>query len=97
MSDIIFKRSSVPSKVPLATDLQYGEVALNYADGRLYYKKSDNTIDYLGSGSLTGVLINSPQDGEVLTYETSSGKWKNKSAGTAAATDAAIAMAIALG
>jgi hypothetical protein len=41
---IILKKSSVAAKVPLTTDLDYGELALNYADGKLYYKNSSNTI-----------------------------------------------------
>jgi len=44
-SKIVLKKSSVASKVPLAADLDYGEVALNYQDGKLYYKKANNTID----------------------------------------------------
>lgn len=33
--------------MPVAGDLVYGELALNYADGALYYKRSDNTIQNL--------------------------------------------------
>lgn len=51
MSTIKFKRSSVGGKVPLVTDLDYGEMALNYADGILYYKNSSNTIASLSGGS----------------------------------------------
>lgn len=54
---IILKKSSVADKVPLITDLAYGEVALNYTDGKLYYKNADNTIgrlDPLAIGELTG-------------------------------------------
>ena len=54
---IILKKSSVAGKVPLITDLAYGEVALNYTDGKLYYKNADNTIgrlDTLAVGELTG-------------------------------------------
>lgn len=43
-NNIILKKSSVADKVPLTTDLQYGEVALNYTDGHLYYKDSANVI-----------------------------------------------------
>ncbi len=50
---IILKKSSVVAKVPLTTDLDYGELAINYADGKLYYKKSDNTIDEFISASAT--------------------------------------------
>lgn len=44
---IILKKQSVTGKVPLVTDLDYGELAINYTDGALYYKKSDNTIGNL--------------------------------------------------
>jgi hypothetical protein len=41
---IILKKSSVVSKVPTPSDLEYGELAINYADEKLYFKNSDNTI-----------------------------------------------------
>jgi hypothetical protein len=43
----ILKNSSIIGKVPLESDLTYGEVALNYADGRLYYKNANNNISQL--------------------------------------------------
>lgn len=49
---IVLKKSSVASKVPLVGDLDYGELAINYADGKLYYKKADGTtVDYFQAGS----------------------------------------------
>jgi hypothetical protein len=48
---VLLKKSSVPSKVPTTSDLDYGELALNYADGKLYYKTANNTISSIsGSG-----------------------------------------------
>lgn len=41
---IIHKRSSIPAKVPLITDLDYGELAVNYADMDIYFKKANNSI-----------------------------------------------------
>lgn len=41
---IILKKSSVPGKTPLSGNLEYGELAINYADGKLHYKNSLNTI-----------------------------------------------------
>ena len=41
---VLLKKSSVLGKVPLTTDLSYGELALNYADGKLYFKDSANNI-----------------------------------------------------
>lgn len=43
---VLLKKSSVASRVPTTNDLEYGEVAINYADGRLYYKDSSNNIKY---------------------------------------------------
>lgn len=59
MAQVILKKSSVAARVPVAGDLAYGELALNYQDGLLYYKKADNTIGSIGGsgggGSVTGV------------------------------------------
>ena len=49
---IRIKKSSVAAKVPLVADLDYGELAINYADGLLYYKKSDATIQSISSGGI---------------------------------------------
>ena len=43
---IILKKSSVVDKVPLAGDLDYGELAINYADGKIYFKASNNSVKY---------------------------------------------------
>lgn len=48
MAKIILKKSSVAQKVPVANDLDYGELALNYTDGKLYYKTSSNSVAELG-------------------------------------------------
>lgn len=60
MSNIVkLKKSAVPGKVPLASDLQYGELAINYADGKLYYKAPNDTVQYIstGGGGTTGASI----------------------------------------
>jgi len=41
---ILHKRSSVSGKVPLTTDLQDGELALNTADGIVYFKDSSGAV-----------------------------------------------------
>ena len=48
-ANIKLKRSAVAGKQPLVADIDYGELALNYADGILYYK---NNID--GIASISG-------------------------------------------
>lgn len=49
---VLLKKSSVEGKVPLSSDLAYGEVALNYNDAALYYKRPDDSIDVLVSPEL---------------------------------------------
>ncbi len=43
-TSIKLKKSSVSGKIPLVSDIDFGELAINYADGKLYYKHSSNTI-----------------------------------------------------
>ena len=66
-NNIILKKSSVAAKVPLTTDLNYGELALNYADGKLYFKDSSNAINFLGSSSATETLTNKTLTSPSLT------------------------------
>lgn len=54
MSKIIHKKSSVALKVPLTADLEYGELALNYTDGKLYYLNSDNSVQSVAGGAAVG-------------------------------------------
>ena len=41
---IIHKKSSISGRIPDSADLEYGELALNYNDGNLFYKSSSNSI-----------------------------------------------------
>lgn len=49
-ASITIKKSAVTGKAPVAADLAYGELALNYADGLLYFKNSSNDVKYFVSG-----------------------------------------------
>ena len=51
---IILKKSSVVEKIPTQSDLEYGELALNYADGVIYYKRSDNTVQKILHTTVAG-------------------------------------------
>lgn len=48
MARVLTKKSTVAAKVPLAADLEIGELAVNTADAKLYTKHSDNTVKQLG-------------------------------------------------
>lgn len=56
-SKIILKKSSVAAKAPVAADLEFGELALNYTDSKLYFKKADGTtIDAFSSSAVAGTV-----------------------------------------
>jgi hypothetical protein len=59
---IILKKTSTASKVPLSTDLEVGEIAVNLADQKLYSKNASGTVIVVGqgvggSGTVTSVGI----------------------------------------
>jgi hypothetical protein len=49
---IILKKSSVADKAPTTGDLEYGELAINYADKRLYFRDSTNSISYFSANTV---------------------------------------------
>lgn len=52
------KRSSVPNSVPSAGNLIPGELAINYADGNLFYKNSGNVVTVIASNQFVSVSGN---------------------------------------
>lgn len=74
---IKIKSSGLTGNVPAS--LEYGELAINYADGKIFYKNSSNAITELSTGG-TGSSItvsdtppSSPSAGD-LWYESDTGK-----------------------
>lgn len=51
------KRSDITGRIPLPSDLEFGEVALNYQDGVIYYKTPQNTIGSITSSEGAGTVI----------------------------------------
>jgi hypothetical protein len=56
-TSIRLKKSAVTTNAPTTGDIDYGELAINYADGKLYYKTASNTIDYFGSVGAGGTTL----------------------------------------
>lgn len=58
MANVIkLKRSGTGSNIP--TSLEHGELAINYADGKLYYKNSsNNVVEFTSSVNLAGTVYN---------------------------------------
>lgn len=103
---VFIKRSSTAAKVPLVTDLDYGELALNYTDGKLYYKTASNVVDTYASITATAILTNKSLTSPTLTGTpvaptATAGDVSTQVATTAfadnVALNKAVAMAIALG
>ena len=72
-SKIILKKSGVLGKIPQPTDLAFGEVAINYADGKLYFKNTSSNVQSISAGALgvdsasTIALINEYVDSAWIT------------------------------
>lgn len=70
---LLIKRSNTPNKVPLATDLLDGELALNTADNKLFFKNSSGVvIDTVGVIE-TVLNTKSPINSPILSLGTLSG------------------------
>lgn len=62
MARLITKKSTVAAKVPLATDLEIGELAVNTADAKIYTKHSDGKVVGMKAEPLahTHTIANTP-------------------------------------
>ena len=49
MPKVITKKSTVAGKVPLSSDLDIGELAVNTADKKLYTKHSNGNVILIGT------------------------------------------------
>lgn len=68
----VIVKSGVPGKVPTSNQLDYGQLALNYADQKMYFKTSENIISRIP-------VINSTASG-VYNVDLASGRfmpWNN--------------------
>jgi hypothetical protein len=78
---IKLKRSGTSESSP--SSLEFGELALNYADGKLFYKAANNAIlqfesggggeDSFGTVNANGTLVVADTPGDILTLESSGG------------------------
>ena len=60
------KKSSVVGRIPSAGDLEYGEIAINYADGKLYYKNNLNAVAAFNDSAATHTLITAFVDSDYV-------------------------------
>lgn len=72
MVDIKLKKSSVVGRVPGSSDLAYGELAINYADGRLFYKDASNGIKAFIDSASTSTLVTTTIDSDYINARVAS-------------------------
>lgn len=76
---IKIKRSNVASRIPAVSDLDVGEIALNMADAKIFFKDPSNAIKEISGtsqlNSLTDVNITGLADGKILKWDATTTKW----------------------
>jgi len=87
---VLIKRSGTANSVPTAGQLQQGELAINYADGNLFYKNSSNAVTLLTSNQFVSVAGN-VTGGNLLTVGQIS------ATGTISSTGSTLGTAFAVG
>jgi len=56
-TDIRLKKSSVAGRIPDSSNLEYGELAINYQDGKLYYKNAGGGVKaFLDSANVSSMI-----------------------------------------
>jgi hypothetical protein len=65
---IKIKRSGTATQVPVS--LEYGELAINYADGKLFYRNtSDQIVELSSSGSISiSATLEDIRDVKIIHY-----------------------------
>lgn len=82
-SKILLKRNTTSGKIPAAADLSLGELAINTADQRLYFRHSDNTVNFIQSIYTSSVndladvdtITSAPSEGYALMWDSVAAKW----------------------
>lgn len=78
---IRLKKSGATGNVPSNTELDFGELALNYADGVLYYKNDTGTVSQISGSSANtfetinanGTLLIPDSNADILSVESGQG------------------------
>jgi hypothetical protein len=54
---IKIRSSGTANNIPLANSLSYGELAINYNDGRLFYKDASDNVSFFVAAGASGALV----------------------------------------
>jgi len=81
---ILLKRNTAPNKDPSVNDLQIGELALNTADRKIFFKHADNSLQFIKSiysssidelSDVNTSINDGPDDGNGLVWSSSTNTW----------------------
>ena len=64
---IKIKNSGTSANVPAAASLEYGELALNYADGKLYFKTGTSTVDFFATADGGAITLGTDTTGNYVS------------------------------
>jgi hypothetical protein len=95
MAVVKLKRSSVPNKAPLTTDLELGELAINTYDGRVYVKKNNGAESIIELGTDATRLIQDSSHRLVTDLQIAA--WEEKQDGLNSTVDIAFKDAVVYG
>ena len=63
------KRTEVAAKVPTTSDIAVGEIAMNLTDGKMYSRKSDNSIVEVGGAGRLRITQDIQLNGSDIIFE----------------------------
>jgi len=81
---ILLKRNTTPNKDPAANDLQVGELAINTADKKIFFKQADNSLHYVKSiyassldelADVDTTANGGPANKDGLVWNTTTSRW----------------------
>jgi hypothetical protein len=81
---ILLKRNTAPNKDPSVNDLQIGELALNTADRKIFFKHADNSLQFIKSVYSSSIdelsdvntsINDGPDDRNGLVWSSSTNTW----------------------
>lgn len=67
-SIITLRSSNVKGKVPTIDQMRFGEVFLNYSDGKLFYKTTNSDVKFFSSDSALGVAIDESNNSFLVPF-----------------------------
>ena len=92
MAKILIKRSNSAGNAPTASDIDYGELAINYVDGKLYYKDNSNNIKAFIDSALVSEIVEGAINNQGEVQEIIDSNFANLASSIIPAVDSAVSL-----